>query len=95
MSEAGVTNNMSEHRYELAVDGAVAIAAYEQRGDVIAFTHTEVPEALEGKGIAGRLIKGALADVRSQGLKVLPLCSFVAVWIDRHPEQQDLLAPHA
>jgi len=95
MSEASVTNNAAEQQYELAVDGAVAIAAYEQRGDVIAFTHTEVPEALEGKGIAGRLIKGALADVRSSGRKLLPLCSFVAAWIDRHPEQQDLLAPDA
>jgi predicted GNAT family acetyltransferase len=50
---------------------------------------------MEGKGIASRLVKGALDDARRQGLKVVPLCSFVAAYIDRHPEEQDLLASDA
>lgn len=87
-----VTDNAAEQRYELAVDGAVAIAAYRPRDGVLLFTHTEVPKALEGRGIAGRLIKGALADVRARGLKIVPLCSFVAAYIERHPEEQDLVA---
>ncbi len=90
-----VHHNPARQRYELAAEGAVAIAVYDKRGDAIAFTHTEVPRALEGKGIASRLIKGALADVRAHHLKVLPLCSFVAAYIDRHPEEQDLLATNA
>lgn len=95
MDESAVTNNEAESRYELCVDGAVAIAAYQRRGDVIAFTHTEVPTALEGRGVGGRLVRGALADVRAKHLKFLPLCSFVAAYVDRHPELQDLLADPA
>ena len=87
-----VTDNAADSRYELAIDGQRAIAAYQDRDGVRAFTHTEVPQQLEGKGIAGRLIAGALADARARGLEVLPLCSFVADYIERHPETQDLVA---
>lgn len=95
MGQEVVHNNRAEARYELEVDGEAAIAAYHPRGGAIAFTHTQVPPTLEGRGIASRLIKGALADVRAQGLKVVPLCSFVAAYIERHPEEQDLLAADA
>jgi len=95
MTQAMVRNNEDAQRYELEAAGALAFAAYQLRGDVVAFTHTEVPAALEGQGIASRLIKGALADVRQRGRKVLALCPFVAGYIDRHPEEQDLLAPSA
>lgn len=91
-SPDAVTDNRAEHRYELAVDGEVAIAAYDREGDVVAFTHTAVPPRLEGRGIAGRLVAGALADVRARGLKVKPLCSFVAAYIERHPDTRDLIA---
>lgn len=87
-----VINNEGERRYELDAGGSVAIAAYREEGDTIAFTHTEVPEALEGQGIGSRLVRGALEDVRRRGLKARPLCSFVAGYMDRHPETQDLLA---
>lgn len=82
-----VRNNESESRYELTVEGQTAFAAYDLRGDTVAFTHTVVPRALEGKGIASRLIQGALADVAASGRKVLPLCSFVAAYIARHPQE--------
>jgi predicted GNAT family acetyltransferase len=87
-----VNNNEAEHRYELSVDGQTAIAAYRMRGDVIAFTHTVVPQALEGKGIGTRLIKAVLSDVRERSLRVRAECSFVADYLDRHPADQDLLA---
>ena len=87
-----VYDNAGAHRYELAVEGSTAIAAYRDEGSVRAFTHTEVPEALEGKGIASRLIAGALADVRAKGMKIRPACSFVAGYVDRHPEVADLVA---
>jgi predicted GNAT family acetyltransferase len=90
-----IRNNRDASRYELEVDGAICIATYERRDGVIIFTHTEVPEVLEGRGLASRLIRGALADVRSQGLKVVALCAFVAGYIERHPEEQVLLASSA
>jgi predicted GNAT family acetyltransferase len=87
-----VRNNEAEHRYELEVDGQLAIAEYRLRPGRISFTHTEVPDALEGRGIGKRLVKAALDDARAQGLKVVPICPFVKHYIDTHPEEQDLLA---
>ncbi|WP_420139264.1 GNAT family N-acetyltransferase [Sphingomonas sp.] len=87
-----VTNNEAKNRYEIHADGGVAFAVYERQGDVVAFTHTIVPERLRGQGLAGKLIEGALADVRRQGLKILPECSFVVSYVERHPDVQDLLA---
>ena len=90
--DSEVTNNEAEHRYELKVDGQLAIAEYRLRPGRISFTHTEVPDALEGKGIGSRLVKSALDDARAQGLKVVPICPFVKHYIDTHPEYGDLVA---
>ena len=88
----GVVDNPAESRYELAVEGVVAIAAYQHSGDVLMFTHTAVPDALEGRGIGSRLVKGALEDVRAKGLTIVPACSFVAAYVEQHPEVTDLVA---
>lgn len=85
-------DNPSDHRFELEQDGEIAFAAYRIEGDTITFTHTIVPPALEGHGVASRLIAHALGEARAKGLKVVPQCSFVAAYIDRHPDMQDLLA---
>lgn len=87
-----VRHNQAENRYELATPEGTALAVYQRRGDVIAFTHTEVPEELEGQGIGGALVRGALDEVREHGLVVLPLCSFVRHYVETHAEVQDLLA---
>jgi predicted GNAT family acetyltransferase len=87
-----VINNAAASRYELSVDGGTAIAVYQRQGDVVAFTHTEVPPALGGHGVASTLVKSALDDVRAHGLRVIPACEFVAAYMERHPEEQDLLA---
>ena len=80
-------------RYEIR-DGErlLGIAAYQRRGDEIRFTHTEVnPDAGES-GLGSRLVRAALDDVRSKGERVVPLCSFVRGWIERHPDYADLVA---
>ena len=93
MADTGdVRNNEAEGRYEMAVDGQLAIAAYDRREGALVFAHTQVPEALEGQGVGSRLVKAALADARARNLKVVPLCEFVAAYIERHPQEQDLLA---
>jgi predicted GNAT family acetyltransferase len=89
MSE--VANNSEKHRFELAVDGHIAASYYEIANGVITFIHTEVPPELGGKGIGSRLIRGALDQVRADGLKVIPQCPFVKAFIDKHPDYQDLL----
>lgn len=92
MTKAKVVNNEAEDRFELRTPEGTALAAYQLRGDVIAFTHTEVPDALEGQGVGTELVKGALADARRRGLVVLPMCSFVRHYVETHPEVRDLLA---
>ena len=72
-----VVDNPNPGRYELAVDGHIAAAYYEKSGGVITFVHTEVPPELGGKGIGSRLVKGALDQVRAEGLKVIVKCPFV------------------
>jgi len=86
-----VVNNRPHHRYELAVDGHIAATYYKVDHGVITFIHTEVPPELGGKGVGSRLIKGALDQVRSEGLKVIAECPFVKAYIDKHPEYADLL----
>jgi uncharacterized protein len=90
MSE--VTQNTTLSRFELETDGHIATAYYEQKGGVITFLHTEVPPELGGRGVGSQLAKGALDWVRALGLKVVAQCPFVAAYIGKHPEYQDLLA---
>lgn len=87
-----VTHNEKEHRYEATVDGLVSVCEYEVVDDKIVFTHTLVPPELRGRGIAEQLVRSALADARAAGRKVVPACSYVAVFIKRHAEYKDLLA---
>ena len=86
-----VTNDKARSRYAIETRQGTAIADYVVNGDIITFMHTHVPTALEGKGIASRLIQFALSDARDRGLKVVPQCSFVRVYIEKHPEWQVLL----
>lgn len=88
-----VTNNEAEHRYEVVVDGALALLQYDPRGDHVRYLHTEVPDVLEGRGIGSALAKAALDDARSGKLEVVPLCPFVAAYIKRHAEYLDLVEP--
>jgi uncharacterized protein len=86
-----IVNNRSKQRYELAVDGHVAATYYAIADGVITFIHTEVPPELGGKGIGSKLIKGALDQVRADGLKVIAQCPFVKAFIEKNPAYQDLL----
>jgi predicted GNAT family acetyltransferase len=87
-----VTDNPAQHRFEVSLDGHVAFTSYRRDGDVLVVCHTEVPREFEGRGIGSALVKGVLESARADGLKVRPLCSFVAAYIDRHPDYADLRA---
>ena len=87
-----VRDNREAQRFELEEQGHLAHADYDLDGDVITFTHTIVPASLQGMGVGSRLIEGALRDVRSRGLKVRAKCTFVAAYLAKHPEWQDLSA---
>ena len=81
------------HRYLAHLDGEPAVIAFrEAASGVLDFHHTEVPEAMQGKGVGDELVRRALDDVRERGLEVIPTCPFVAAYIRRHPEYGDLVA---
>ena len=88
-----VRNNTQRHRFELEIDDEVAKAWYQRQGNVVTFTHTEVPEALAGQGIGSRLAKSALESVRAAGQKAAATCPFMAAYLKRHAgEFDDILA---
>ncbi len=87
-----VRNNTALSRYELDVDGAFAFANYRLAPGKVIITHTETPYALRGRGIASKLVQGALEQIRTDGLKVVAGCSFVADYLEKHPEFADLAA---
>ncbi len=86
-----VVNNKTRHRYELAVEGHIAATYYSVADGVITFIHTEVPPELGGRGIASTLIRGALDQVRADGLKVVAGGGFVVDYMRKHPEYADLV----
>ena len=86
-----VRDNKAESRFELDVDGHTAFAYYQLSPGIITFTHTEVPPALGGQGVGSRLAKGALEMARAQKLKVVAQCPFIAAYLGKHPEYQDLI----
>jgi predicted GNAT family acetyltransferase len=96
MTEVQTRKNEAENRYEAHVDGELAGAAYyELDDDRIVFTHTEVDDKFEGHGVGSALAKFALDDVRAEGARrVVPRCSFIKAWIEKHPEYDDLVRSH-
>jgi predicted GNAT family acetyltransferase len=86
-----IRHNVAARRFEVAVDDALARVDYQLAGGVMRLYHTEVPPPLEGRGIAGAMVKAALAYARDAGLRVEPACSYVRVFMKRHPDTHDLL----
>lgn len=87
-----IRDNADGEQYEIFVDDQLAgLARYKTAGDIIAFVHTEVDDAFEGQGLAGKLVTGALDDVRGKGLGVLPFCQYVRGFIAKHREYVDLV----
>ena len=87
-----VRDNTARHRFELDTDGHIAFSEYSRSGDVLTMLHTEVPKALEGRGIGSALVKGVLDTARLQNLKVAARCPFVKAYLERHPEYADIRA---
>jgi predicted GNAT family acetyltransferase len=94
-AELVVEDNRDESRYEAWLgDRLVGIAEYEHADESapIVFVHTEVLSGAEGMGVGRGLARAALDDVRKRGLKLVPECEFIAGFLKRHPQDQDLIA---
>ncbi|MGY1424593.1 GNAT family N-acetyltransferase [Lysobacter sp. A289] len=87
-----VRHDVAGSRFVTTVDGVDGVLDYQRRGDLMVLTHTGVPEAIGGRGIAGKLTLKAFEHARSEGLKVRPDCAYAAAWVKRHPEYRQLLA---
>lgn len=89
--EQQLIHNPEKSRFEWQQDGLLSVVEYRMKNDVMVFTHTEVPSALEGKGIAARLAKYALEYARENKLHILPLCAYIKLYVERHPEYQSMI----
>lgn len=80
---ADVKNNKAASRYELEVDGHLAVADYMRQDDRLLVTHVEVPEELRGQGIAAKVMDGVVADAQVSGLTIVPICSYAVAYMQR------------
>ena len=85
--------NHTTERFEIQVDDMLAFLLFHRMGTTLSLIHTEVPAALEGKGLAGTLARTAFDYARTHAMSVKPFCPFVAAWLPRHPEYQSLVDP--
>ncbi|HWA28189.1 MAG TPA: GNAT family N-acetyltransferase [Lacunisphaera sp.] len=85
-----VQHNPGANRYEAVVDGHLSVCEYVLDGSRMIFTHTFVPPELRGRGVAEALVRAALAEARAARRQVVPACSYVAKFIERHQEFVDL-----
>jgi predicted GNAT family acetyltransferase len=92
MTLCTVRHYPERHRFETTVDGHDCEIDYRLSNGVMTITHTGVPRAVEGRGIAGEMTRFALETARTNGWKVVPACSYAAAYMRRHPEFEDLRA---
>jgi predicted GNAT family acetyltransferase len=85
-----VTDNRAMNRFELAVGSQTVFADYRRNGQTLVISYVEAPPSLRGTGAAGRLMAGVVETARTEGLKIVPLCSYAALWIRRN-RHDDLL----
>ncbi|WP_181794453.1 GNAT family N-acetyltransferase [Streptomyces sp. WELS2] len=93
-TEPTVERRDDRHRYEILVAGERAgLTAFRDRGEQRVFYHTEIDDAFAGRGLAAQLVAQALADVRAQGKRIVPVCPYVAKYLTKHHEFADITDP--
>lgn len=93
MADVTVTHNPESSRYEAHLEDTLAgFIDYRQTDNVLDLTHTEVFPEFGGQGIGGKLVQGALDQIREAGQTIVPSCPFIATFVKRNPDYADLLA---
>jgi predicted GNAT family acetyltransferase len=91
-AEVAVVHAPERHRYELRDGGAViGFTRYRADGRQVVFVHTEVDEAYSGQGLASKLARSALQDVRASGRRIVPECPYIAAWLRKHHDFDDIV----
>ncbi|MEJ2864784.1 GNAT family N-acetyltransferase [Actinomycetospora flava] len=93
-SSPEVSRAPESSRYEVRVGGELAgLAAYLDRGEQRIFYHTEIADEFAGRGLADVLVAHALTDTRAAGRRIVPVCPYVARWVRKHHDVDDVLDP--
>jgi uncharacterized protein len=87
MSDVRVTDSEDNSRLEIHADGELAELIYRTRAGRLVLVHTEVPDALGGRGLGGDLVKAAIDKAAAAGMTIVPLCPFARGWLERHPDE--------
>ncbi len=91
-NDAKIRHDEKQQRYLLEIDGkTLGFAAYREDNGRLVFTHTEVDPSLEGQGMGSVLIRQSLDDARRRGKRIVPVCGFVAAYIEKHRDWNDLI----
>ncbi|WP_420478106.1 GNAT family N-acetyltransferase [Brevundimonas sp. FT23028] len=93
MLDPEIHDNADARRYELTIDGEIAVVTYNLSPPNLMINETLVPERLEGRGIASRLAKHVIEDARARGLLILPVCPFFSSYLQKHPEHAEVVHP--
>jgi hypothetical protein len=88
-----VTDNRESKRFEAALDGHTAVVEYNLTPGRMLIAHTEVPQAIEGRGIASRMYAKVLETAKAEDLVLVPVCPVFAMWLRRHPEAHPFIDP--
>ena len=92
MENYKLIDNVALHQYEFRIGDLIPRIEYiKTKNGEIYLTHTEVPSALEGKGVGSSLVRLALEDIERQQLRLVPVCPFVAGYVQKHPEWKRLV----
>ncbi len=91
MGEPRVVRADADRRFETTVDGVTAFLAFRRNGRLIVLTHTDVPDAIGGRGIAGALARAAFAYAIENDLTIVPVCPYVRSYLDDHPDEAQRL----
>jgi len=92
MTAFAIEHDETGRRFHVVVEGSLCLLEYTLAGTVMTITHTGVPDAVGGRGIAAALMRQALETARGRGWRVVPACSYARVFVERYPEYADLLA---
>ena len=87
-----ISRNSDKNRFEAVKEGQTAVAHYELRGAHMTITHILVPSAIEGQGVASALCQFIIQTARDEQRTIVPQCPFMAAYLARHPENNDVAA---
>ncbi len=90
-TDVKLIHNKKENRFEKKIDGFVAYIEYIRKENKLYLTHTIVPQEIGNRGVGTTLVRETLEEIEKRNLKIVPVCSFVISYIERHPEWEKLL----